>query len=174
MAEQRPLPASAAAPQGTPPPPSKEGAQKICVVFAWTSRARHASRALSPMNMAWPCFLEKAKSLQWSQQQQNAGCEEWAGSCWILARCFPTHTGFCTNIPSKLVRRGRGWLIKTAANALSSSRDSWWDLAVLENPLRGGSEVTQLRGRTDADAPAHSPQQAAHADGGTMPKHRAS
>lgn len=100
---------AAAALQDVPPPPSKEGAQKNCVAtkFTWTSRERCAFWALSMPNTACPRLLEKAKPLRWSQQQQNAACEKQAGSCWILALCFPTHAGFCTNVPTKLMRTGR-------------------------------------------------------------------
>lgn len=65
MALQRPL-AAAAALQDAPLPPSKEGAQKICMTFAWTSRERRTSRALSlPLNTACLSLLGKTKSFWW-------------------------------------------------------------------------------------------------------------
>lgn len=71
MAVQWLLPAAL---QDAPLPPSKEEDQKICVAFAWTSRERHTSWALSPLlNTACLCLLDIGMVF--------------SHPCWILHKC---------------------------------------------------------------------------------------
>lgn len=115
-------------------------------------------------NTACPRLLEKAKPLRWSQQQQNAAREKQAGSCWILAPCFPTRAGFCTNIPSKLMRKGRNKRKKKGGLNLLEAKEpgessSKWQLTLCLPPVTRGriqpcrsSPWQVLRGDPDSGA----------------------
>lgn len=134
-----------------------------------------------------PCLLEKPKSSQWSQQ--NAAHKKWAGLCWVLAPCFPTHAGFHTVLPASSWRRNKegGKKKKRGKNLLRAKEpgesSSKWQLAPCLPPMTHGGpadrhdwwlrDLPQLWCKTPTDTHAHSPQQAPAADRGTIPKHGA-